>query len=196
MNKRDEFLRKIAGDLYETIRRTDEPAYALLSHENIVIRRATLLEFSNHCPPDLRDSFSARCRGLAVQDPDLVVRLMAVNALGRTHSSTGDQEISRFLADLALSQGEKDALGLFAYSALRQVQFGMQLVDIAEMVNLLNHLALSLREDTSVAGRAGAVAPRVEAGKLIETRLGTFDRRFVEMHASPSARTHKGGVNP
>lgn len=183
-------LKNLVGPVYEELVRSKETVLAHIFHadRNVRIAAIYLCDLFWKCPKDVE--FLDAYRKTAATDPDDAVRRVAVGLLGATLEGTRDLSTSQFLADTVKDSRTSAELREAAYSALRQVQLGLNLKEITR--DAIAHRKLMLRKgvETRISEQETKEA-FLDAGSFPESFWETADQIdwiFVDHFASEKKR--------
>lgn len=108
-------LRDLAGGTWETMLADSREAEMNLHHSNAQFRYVALWLVANHFHQ--AGNHVAAFMRMAKTDPDLTVRILAVQSLGSV-DGRGNAQVGPFLAQMVQENSEPDCLRLAAYRSL------------------------------------------------------------------------------
>ena len=150
-----DIVEDLAGDQYSAM---GDSAFATLnclhnSHSKVQIA-AIQMYLSRWRSPELDDRFIDSCRKLVEEGPVSSVRTHALRAIGNIHSGSADDIVSRYLAQLLKVVSLPEPVQFAAYQSLREVQLGINEVDVmAASARLANELRAQLENSEFAASK-------------------------------------------
>ncbi len=185
MTKRASYIRQIAGDSYEQLVSSYSSALALLSHVEIKVRQAAMLECMSLWKDVLDSRFSQACQSIVLSDPDEQTRSMAIHSLGRMFCSTRDPAISLFLATFICDDRISNSLRRDANFALCEVARGRDKGYFANRLILLKRKILDQGDRFRHDNAKVALHAEYLANRELWDAADRIDWDLVKLYASP-----------
>ncbi len=152
MKETEEVWRGLAGPLYDALVENREAAFLHIFNTDWKVRIAAIHVCQSAWQGSADRRFVDACRQLAGNDPNDLVRQVAIHSFGEALRSSKDVSACRFLAAIVNSALNSEQVRRAAYFALREVHLGLTEEDFvrsnaALMKEALHELPLGMSEE-------------------------------------------------
>lgn len=139
-------LELLFGTELDSLKADQTTAFAMLKSENHKDRVGAILLLREHFEID-EEIMDPLCREYAMHDPHDQVRGIALSQLGKMYHSSGDGDVSRFLAEISVNESEPTKVRSSAFMSLRKVNAAPQSIAeqeafidrVTETISLIRH---------------------------------------------------------
>ncbi len=117
-NEDKKFINDVAGTMLAHLLESQSSAEGCLHNSDPSARIAALVVILRRWAPTAHSPFSKKCEDLALNDPDLEVRTVAISALSIVYEGLNDKRIGQLLATIVLDRSTPEPLRSAAYRGL------------------------------------------------------------------------------